>query len=138
MAYTETKTNEVPTTYDLAVFRIKGVELYVDSFKITRKRKLERVTATCKLTGVAWKVSDEEYSFEASEIIDKDDILNDLWVEDIKDKTGFQIDTYNFLPGGDLVFKDGLTNCMLSEFDTETSKGDKVSIKGEALNMITT
>src|SRR5574344_2170661 len=104
MAYTETKTDGVPTTYDLAVFRIKGVELYVDSFKITRKRKLERLTATSKLTGVAWKVSDEEYSFEASEIIDKDDILHDLWVEDIKDKTGFQIDTYNFLPGGDLIF----------------------------------
>ena len=79
MAYTDTqKTETVVTTFDLGVIRIDGDELYADSFKITRKRKLERVTATNSMTGIAWKVSGEEYSWEASDVTDPDKKLEAL------------------------------------------------------------
>ena len=137
MAYTDTqKTETVVTTFDLGVIRIDGDELYADSFKITRKRKLERVTATNSMTGIAWKVSGEEYSWEASDVTDPDKKLEALWIKDGQNPNGFQVDTYDFQPGGDLVPKDTLLHCKLSEYDGEKNNGDKTSAKGEALDML--
>lgn len=124
------------TVYDLGIMRWNDIEIECGKFKVGYKIKNERQTVTNKTTGVGWSSSEEEYTFEASDILPKyKEILKDRWKEQKKDKHGLTISTYNFLEDGEYQEQDVLLSCMIESVDMEQDGGNSVTVKGEALTL---
>ena len=128
------KTESSTDVYDLAEIRFGDTVIPANSFKIESKIKLERQTVTNSYTGAGWKLSEEEYSWEISEVLPEyAHILEARFQEQKSDKHGLTISAYNFQEDGDYTEAATLYSCLIEYIDYEQDSGAKFSVKGEAL-----
>ena len=128
------KTESSTDVYDLAEIRFGDTVIPANSFKIESKIKLERQTVTNSYTGAGWKLSEEEYSWEISEVLPEyAHILEARFQEQKSDKHGLTISAYNFQEDGDYTEAATLYSCLIESMDYEQDSGAKFSVKGEAL-----
>lgn len=124
----------VEDVYDLGIMRFGDNEITCKSFKISYKIKAESKSVTNKLEGVGWKLSELEYSWEASEIEEQYmKIIKDRFKAQKNDKNGLTISTYNFTEGGEYVEGDVLYSCIITDIDVEQESGATFDVKGDAL-----
>ena len=128
------KTETVTDTYDLAEIRLGDEVIGASNFKLSYKIKAERQTVTSSYTGVGWKLSEEEYSFELGEVLAQYyDIINERWKNQKSDKYGMSVSAYNFMENGDYEEQCTLYGCIITDVDWEQESGVKFTVKGEAL-----
>ncbi|WP_299523257.1 hypothetical protein [uncultured Methanobrevibacter sp.] len=131
----DTKIETGTDKYDLAEIRLGDEVIPCNSFKIGYKIKSERQTVTNSYTGVGWKLSEEEYTFEVSEVLPQYfDIINDRWKEQKKDKLSMSVTAYNYVEDGDYEEQCTLYGCIITDIDWEQESGVKFTVKGEALS----
>lgn len=128
------KTETVTDTYDLAEIRLGDEVIPTSNFKLSYKIKAERQTVTSSYTGVGWKLSEEEYSFELGEVLPEYyDIINERWKNQKTDKHGMTVTAYNFMENGDYEEQCTIYSCIITDVDWEQESGVKFTVKGEAL-----
>ena len=120
--------------YDLAEIRLGDEVIPCNSFKISYKIKSERQTVTNAYTGVGWKLSEEEYTFEISEVLPQYfDAIDERWKSQKTDKLSMNITAYNFMENGDYEEQCTIYGCIITDVDWEQESGVKFTVKGEAL-----
>ena len=128
------KTESSTDVYDLAEIRFGDTVIPANSFKIESKIKLERQTVTNSYTGAGWKLSEEEYSWDISEVLPQyAHLLPARFQPQTSHKHGLTISAYNFQEDGDYTEAATLYSCLIESIDYEQDSGAKFSVKGEAL-----
>ena len=117
--------------YDLAIIRLGDLEIPCNDFKVSYKIKADRKYATNSYSPYGVGFSEEEISWEASEIDDKfsDIIKRRTQKQKVHEREDY-ISTYNLDDNGDPICK----AAWIESWDDEKG-GDKFGAKGGALSI---
>ena len=122
----------IEKTYDLAILRMND-SFVPGSIKFSGSKKKERIKTDNAHHGVGWKYSDEEYSYELSDIPLKYwDLVMSMWSELDTNPLGLNISCYNIVDDGEYEEMGVLRYATIGDFDTTPVDGT-FGIKGDAL-----
>lgn len=122
--------------YDLGEFRFGKEAIIGKSFKVERKVKVETKYSTNSYDPYDWSASEREISWEVEEVDPQhEELLNERYNNQTKDKHGLTINTYNFMEDGDYEEKATLQSCWIESIEAEQDGGRKISVKGGALKL---